>query len=121
MKHLYPDDWDTRIVPAVRARSGNRCEWEGCGVRNGTYRDNGKGKEVLIVLTVMHLDHQPENCNMKNLKHACQRCHNRYDMPERIAGRKRRKKAEIEKTQTTIFEGTADRPAHAKRKPKQPG
>ncbi len=41
---------------------------------------------VKIVLTVAHLDHQPENCAPENLKCWCQRCHNRYDMAERKKG-----------------------------------
>jgi hypothetical protein len=32
-KHLYPANWKSEIVPAVRKRSGNRCEK--CGVRHG--------------------------------------------------------------------------------------
>lgn len=32
-----------------------------------------------IVLTIAHLDHQPENCAPENLKALCQRCHLRYD------------------------------------------
>lgn len=35
---------------------------------------------VRIVLTVAHLDHQPENCDPSNLKALCQRCHLRYDL-----------------------------------------
>ena len=38
---------------------------------------------VRIVLTVMHLDHNPANCAPENLKDACQRCHNRYDQAHR--------------------------------------
>lgn len=41
---------------------------------------------VRIVLTVAHLDHQPENCDRANLKALCQRCHNLYDAPKRRAG-----------------------------------
>jgi hypothetical protein len=41
---------------------------------------------VRIVLTVAHLDHQPENCAPENLKAWCQRCHNNYDAPERRKG-----------------------------------
>ncbi|HJV76035.1 MAG TPA: hypothetical protein VJ654_17575 [Noviherbaspirillum sp.] len=37
------------------------------------------GKMVDIVLTIAHLDHQPENCGMENLRAWCQRCHLRYD------------------------------------------
>jgi hypothetical protein len=50
-------------------------------------RRNGKKYHaVRIVLTVMHLDHQPENCADENLLHACQGCHNRYDAPMRRRG-----------------------------------
>lgn len=43
-------------------------------------------KAVKVILTVAHLDHQPENCADDNLKAWCQRCHNIYDMPMRKAG-----------------------------------
>jgi len=36
-----------------------------------------------IVLTVAHLDHQPENCEDDNLKAMCQKCHNNYDRQHR--------------------------------------
>lgn len=36
-----------------------------------------------IVLTVAHLDHQPENCDDDNLKAMCQKCHNNYDRQHR--------------------------------------
>jgi hypothetical protein len=36
-------------------------------------------KYIVIVLTVAHLDHQPENCDYSNLKAMCQKCHNNYD------------------------------------------
>lgn len=41
---------------------------------------------VRVVLTVAHLDHQPENCSDANLVALCQRCHNLYDGPHRRAG-----------------------------------
>ena len=50
-------------------------------------------KIVRIVLTVAHLDHQPENCAPSNLKAWCQRCHNRYDAKTRAAGIKERRRA----------------------------
>lgn len=34
---------------------------------------------VKIVLTVAHLDHQPENNDRTNLRALCQRCHLTYD------------------------------------------
>jgi hypothetical protein len=49
---------------------------------------------IKVVLTVMHLNHQPEDCRDENLLHACQSCHNRYDAPVRAAGVKARRKAQ---------------------------
>lgn len=87
-KGRYPPDWKA-ISAAIRARSGGRCECEGeCGLhrthpgprrcleRQGEPAVWAKGR---IVLTVAHLDHQPENCQPENLKAMCQRCHLRYD------------------------------------------
>lgn len=37
------------------------------------------GRFVTIVLTIAHLDHQPENCDPANLRAWCQRCDLRYD------------------------------------------
>jgi hypothetical protein len=45
------------------------------------------------VLTVAHLDHQPEHCGDDNLKAMCQRCHNRLDAPMRRRGIKERSRA----------------------------
>jgi hypothetical protein len=33
----------------------------------------------VIVLTVAHLDHDPRNCDLANLRALCQQCHLRYD------------------------------------------
>jgi hypothetical protein len=33
----------------------------------------------VIVLTVAHLDHDPRNCELSNLKALCQKCHLGYD------------------------------------------
>lgn len=102
----YPKDWK-QIVSQVRERSGNCCEgspdFPDCRVPNGAvgYRDGGRWvqlaesvdaagleidaavedgfKVVRIVLTTAHLDHVPENCELSNLRHWCQRCHLRYD------------------------------------------
>lgn len=35
---------------------------------------------IVIVLTIMHLDHDIKNNDDSNLASGCQRCHNRYDM-----------------------------------------
>lgn len=57
-------------------------------------RDGKVYRAVRIVLTVMHLDHTPENCADENLLHACQGCHNRYDAPMRRKGIQDRARAE---------------------------
>ena len=40
---------------------------------------------VRVVLTVAHLDHNPENCERDNLRALCQRCHLRYDKSHHAA------------------------------------
>lgn len=37
------------------------------------------GKWIVIVLTIMHLDHDTTNNADNNLASGCQRCHNNYD------------------------------------------
>ena len=53
----------------------------------------------IVVLTVAHLDHIPENCDDDNLKAMCQRCHNNYD----ISHRKQTRQNEINKLQQRLF------------------
>jgi hypothetical protein len=76
----YPADW-RHISARIRERAGNKCEW--CEASNGEPHPVTGSK---VVLTVAHLDHQPENCADDNLAALCQRCHNRYDAPVRQAG-----------------------------------
>lgn len=117
-KDKYPGNWG-EIVDAVRERSGDRCE--GCGLKNGIsgYRDIfGQFHEIIpsdlegmlsdgchlitIVLTTAHLDHNPENSDMNNLRHYCQKCHNGHDAPIRAAGIRRRRRQNQEKTQIAL-------------------
>lgn len=75
----YPSNWKA-VVEQVRARSGNRCEgspmFPDCRVSHG---ENHPDTGSLVILTTGHLDHTPENCNLANLRHWCQRCHLVYD------------------------------------------
>jgi 5-methylcytosine-specific restriction endonuclease McrA len=118
----YPADWPS-ISARIRERAGGKCEkcgapngesiCRGEGHDAGTYMvangdvfddETGKhlgrargseyvGRYVVVVLTVAHLDHTPENCADENLKAWCQRCHNAYDAPMRAAGRRERRRA----------------------------
>lgn len=118
----YPKDWKRSIVPRIARRSEGRCECSGqCGLvhdgapnRSAVFEaqlngrrlpiggrckaENGKPHPVTgsrVVLTVMHLDHTPENCEDENLLHACQQCHNRYDAPTRRQGIRARARAAL--------------------------
>lgn len=50
-----------------------------------TYPEKNIPKPVFIVLTIAHLDHDAENWEVEDdrLAALCQRCHLRYDAPER--------------------------------------
>ena len=78
-KKRYPANWG-KYRAAVRERSGDCCEgsprYPDCEAVNGQPHPVTGSK---VVLTVAHLDHTPENCDMENLKHWCQRCHLTYD------------------------------------------
>lgn len=52
-------------------------------------------RSVKIVLTVAHLDHDPTNNSLENLRALCQRCHNRHDVPHRSANRAKTRAAKI--------------------------
>jgi len=90
----YPLDWRA-IADRIRARAGNRCESvpgePPCGAANGA-RHPITG--AVVVLTVAHLDHQPENCADENLRALCQRCHNRYDQPHRQQNARQTRRAQ---------------------------
>lgn len=82
----YPKEWKA-ISLEVRVAAGWRCE--GSPAYPDCRAENGKPHPLtgsVVVLTVAHLDHQPENCDRANLKAWCQRCHNTYDMPMRRRG-----------------------------------
>lgn len=93
----YPANWKTHIVPAIRERSGDRCEW--CGYRNRAHRYTRHAGSTRIILTVAHIDHDlSHNDDMDeggpalpleqaNLVHLCQRCHLNHDRPKHLETR----------------------------------
>jgi hypothetical protein len=94
----YPDDWH-EISRRIRfERAGGRCEWledgERCEAVNGQPHPITGSK---VVLTVMHLDHNPQHCTNDNLLAACQMHHLRYDAAHHAvnsAQTRRRRKVE---------------------------
>lgn len=100
-KARYPKNWSTEIRPRILARAGNCCEgspaYPDCRIPNGWARNNRTGEVcapddpysdawladgdsvTTAVLTIGHLDHQPENCADENLMAWCNRCHLTYD------------------------------------------
>ena len=48
-------------------------------------------RKAMVVLTIAHLDHTPENCDYSNLRALCQKCHNQYDAKHRAETRKKEK------------------------------
>lgn len=45
-------------------------------------------RQVKIILTTAHLDHDPRNNSRNNLQSLCQRCHNRHDASHRAETRR---------------------------------
>lgn len=114
-RHKYPDNWK-EIRAEILNRAKDACEF--CGLRNHIkgirdsdgyfYREEGEWsgvmKQIKIVLTIAHLDHDPTNNDFANLRALCQQCHNRYDAEHRATTRRQRQKgAERGKDEPHIF------------------
>lgn len=109
---LYPENWP-EIRARILLRAHDQCEscsapnhqkiyrdsenqWHrinpACGSDMTCYDQDGIPRKIVrIVLTVAHLNHDPRDCRDENLAALCQRCHNRLDIADRIAGRRRRR------------------------------
>lgn len=73
-RELYPSDWEA-IALAVKEAAGWRCEV--CGLQ--CRRPSEPFDTHKRTLTVMHLNHTPEDCRHENLLAGCSGCHLRYD------------------------------------------
>ena len=100
----YPDNWP-EIRARILKRANDKCEF--CRVENYSILargvDFGKNPPTVhyskVVLTVAHLDHEPENCSDDNLKALCQKCHLEYDRSDnqkKAAETRRQKKGNVE-------------------------
>lgn len=92
-RQRYPADWpEIRrmiLLRAARDQAGvPRCECRGecdhhlarCTAYQGQRLERAyRSGTFEVVLTVAHLDHQPENNHPANLRALCQPCHLRYD------------------------------------------
>lgn len=85
-RHRYPANWKQISLRIRTQRAAGRCECEGeCGRGTHTGRCPNLNKQPaygtgsLVVLTVAHLNHTPEDCRDENLRAMCQGCHLHYD------------------------------------------
>ncbi len=116
LRELYPRDW-LQISRKVRfERAAGACQ--GCGrphgmtvrcLPDGRWFDagcciwrNGRGRparwpdlvetaqirQTRVALAAAHLDHDPRNNRLRNLKSRCQRCHVIHDRPHHLAQRR---------------------------------
>lgn len=87
----YPRNWRA-IRAMILNRAGDTCEgspaFQDCRAQNYLPHPVTGSK---VVLTIAHLDHQPENNDPANLRAWCQRCHNTYDAPHRAKNRRNNK------------------------------
>lgn len=119
----YPPNWKTEIVPRIRERSGNKCEW--CKAPNHTIvRRSVVGlpevvegmaaeaafidgdKLTYIILTTAHLGtthpdgtpgdkHDKADVRDENLAYLCQRCHLNYDREDHILHRRENRELKL--------------------------
>lgn len=97
----YPPNWKEISARIRFVRADGQCECDG---RCGRPHDEGRcaalhghphpETESTVVLTTAHLAEPIEDVRDENLMAMCQRCHNRYDAPARVAGVKARREAE---------------------------
>ena len=102
-RHRYPADW-RRISHELKCAAGWKCQgtaqFPACRAEHlRPHPETGSR----VVLTVAHLDHQPENNGPENLRVLCQRCHLAHDREHhaRNAAETRRKK-QINQFQRTL-------------------
>ncbi len=88
---------DGRFCPALPlGERALRLEWPAPGSWAWCEAPATKPLKIIrIVLTIAHLDHQPENCDPYNLRAWCQRCHLGYDAQHHAATARRTRRARL--------------------------
>ena len=84
-RERYPAEWKA-IARAVKDAADWKCQ--NCGKqcrRPGEPFDTHRN-----TLTVAHLDHTPENCDLSNLMAMCAPCHLRYDAAQHAESRRKK-------------------------------
>lgn len=112
-QHLYPEDWNDTIRPAVLKRDNYKCQICGVGHRAEGYFDRDKNfiicdewqkqkaisegfKVQKLHLQIAHKNHIKADCDLSNLEALCARCHLNYDREfnnilRKLAGRQKKK------------------------------
>ena len=84
-KALYPENWKA-IRRQILARAGDKCEgieaFPNCQAVNHQPHPETGSK---VVLTIAHLDQNPQNNDFNNLRALCQRCHFHHDRKDNLA------------------------------------
>ena len=105
----YPENWPEISLRIRRDRAKWVCETPGCGAKDGhPHPITGS----IVVLTVGHLNHCPEDSEDENLRAMCQRCHLAWDRPHHQLRRR------ANAGQPDLLEGTpANQPAISEEDP----
>lgn len=102
-RQRYPADW-RRMSHELRTAAGWRCQgtpaFPHCRAEHlRPHPETGSR----VVLTVAHLDHQPENNAPENLRVLCQRCHLHHDRAHhRQNAAETRRKKQLTRFQRTL-------------------
>ncbi|WP_439597961.1 hypothetical protein [Falsiroseomonas sp.] len=88
----YPKNWPEISLRIRRDRAGWRCET----VQDGARCEAQQGQPhpitgSMVVLTVGHLNHQPEQSGDENLRAMCQRCHLAWDREHHLLRRRKKR------------------------------
>ena len=80
-----------RCLPDGRWFDATQSTWRsgrGHPVRGPDLVEMVEVRETRVILAAAHLDHNPSNNRLRNLKSLCQRCHMIHDRPHHLAQRR---------------------------------